>query len=83
MVAVEPARRLTLHLGMRAPGAGVLEFELEPLPLGRTRVCATAYWHPRGAWGLAYWYALVPAHLFIFRGLTAAIARRAETSTGH
>ncbi len=29
---------------------------------------------------MAYWYALVPAHLFIFRGLTAAIARRAETA---
>ena len=30
--ALEPERRLTLHFGMRAPGAGVLEFELEPLP---------------------------------------------------
>jgi hypothetical protein len=63
---------------MRAPGSGVLEFEIEPEGPGQTRVTATAYWHPRGVWGLAYWYALVPAHLFIFRGLTAAVARRAE-----
>jgi hypothetical protein len=42
-----------------------------------TRVSATAYWHPAGVWGLAYWYALVPAHAFIFKGLTRAILRRA------
>ena len=78
VIGIEPERRLTLHFGMRAPGSGVLEFELEPLASGDTKVTATAYWHPRGVWGLAYWYALVPAHLFIFKGFTAAIARRAE-----
>ena len=78
VTGIEPQRRLTLNFGMRAPGAGVLEFEIEPLGDGRTRVTETAYWHPRGVWGLLYWYALVPAHLFIFRGMTGAIARRAE-----
>jgi uncharacterized protein YbjT (DUF2867 family) len=79
VVGLEPERRLTLHFGMKAPGTGVLEFELEPVG-ERTRVTITAYWHPRGIWGLAYWYALVPAHLFIFRGWTRAIAQRAGGS---
>ncbi len=78
VIGIEPQRRLTLSFGMRAPGAGVLEFEIESLGDGRTRLTETAYWHPRGVWGLLYWYALVPAHLFIFRGMTGAIARRAE-----
>jgi uncharacterized protein YbjT (DUF2867 family) len=78
VMAMEPERRLTLHFGMRAPGSGVLEFDLEPLADGRTNVTVTAYWHPQGAWGLSYWYAMVPAHLFLFRGMTEAIARRAE-----
>ena len=78
VIGIEDERRLTLHFGMRAPGAGVLEFELEPLAENRTRVSARAYWHPRGVWGLAYWYALVPAHLFIFKGMTRAICRQAE-----
>jgi uncharacterized protein YbjT (DUF2867 family) len=78
VIGIEPERRLTLYFGMRAPGSGVLEFELEPLASGETRVTATAYWHPRGVWGLVYWYALAPAQLFIFRGFTVAIARRAE-----
>jgi uncharacterized protein YbjT (DUF2867 family) len=78
VIGIEPERRLTLYFGMRAPGAGVLEFDIEPLDARRTRVTVTAYWHPRGVWGLAYWYVLVPAHLFLFKGWTAEIARRAE-----
>lgn len=78
VIGMEENRRLTLNFGMRAPGSGVLEFEMEQLDANRTRITATAYWHPRGVWGLAYWYALVPAHLFVFKGMTAAIARRAE-----
>lgn len=77
VVAMEPASRLTLGFGMRAPGSGVLEFEVASEG-DRTRVTATAYWHPAGVWGLVYWYAFAPAHLFIFKGMTAEIARRAE-----
>jgi uncharacterized protein YbjT (DUF2867 family) len=80
VIGIEHERRLTLHFGMRAPGAGMLEFEIEPLPDGKTRLTETAYWHPQGVWGLLYWYALVPAHLFIFRGMTRAIVRRAEAA---
>ena len=76
VMALVPLQRLTLFFGMRAPGAGILEFELTPEGAG-TRITATAYWHPAGIWGLLYWYALVPAHLFIFSGMTRAIARRA------
>ena len=41
-------------------------------------VSATAHWHPSGVAGLLYWFTLVPAHLFLFRGLTRAIQRRAS-----
>jgi uncharacterized protein YbjT (DUF2867 family) len=78
VLAVEPGRRLTLHFGMRAPGSGVLELEVDPLPDARTRLTITAYWHPQGVWGLLYWYALVPMHLFIFRAMSRAMLRRAE-----
>lgn len=82
VVGLEPERRLTLNFGLMAPGAGVLEFELLPAGEGCTRVKVTAYWHPRGVWGLLYWYALAPAHLFIFRGMTRAIAARALAAAG-
>lgn len=79
VINIEAPHRLTLKFGMKAPGAGVLEFDVEPMPDGGSRLQITAYWHPKGFRGLAYWYALVPAHLFLFRGWTRAIARRAET----
>jgi uncharacterized protein YbjT (DUF2867 family) len=76
-ISVEKEQRLTLLMEMKAPGAGVLEFVIRDLGETRT-VSATAYWHPAGPAGLIYWYMLLPAHLFLFKGLTRAIARRAE-----
>jgi uncharacterized protein YbjT (DUF2867 family) len=77
VIGVERERRLTLFFGMKAPGSGVLEFAIEDLG-DRRRITATAYWHPAGVWGLLYWYAMAPGHLFIFNAMTGAIARRAE-----
>jgi uncharacterized protein YbjT (DUF2867 family) len=78
VLGLEPERRLSLAFGMRAPGAGMLEFELTPRQNGGTRLSLTAYWHPAGVWGLAYWYSFQPAHQFIFSGTARAICRRAE-----
>ena len=78
VIGLEPGRRLTLLFGMKAPGAGILEFEVAPEAGGGTRVTATAYWHPQGALGLLYWYPLAPFHGLIFNRMTESIARRAE-----
>ena len=78
VIGLEPLRRLTLNFGLRAPGNAVLEFEVEPSDGAGSQVTVTAYWHPQGVWGLLYWYALVPAHGFLFKRLTREIARRAE-----
>lgn len=78
VLGLEPERRLSLAFGMRAPGAGLLEFELQPRAQGGTRVTVTAYWHPAGVWGLLYWYAFEPVHKFLFSGTAEAICRHAE-----
>jgi uncharacterized protein YbjT (DUF2867 family)/uncharacterized protein YndB with AHSA1/START domain len=78
VLGAEPEQRLSLAFGMRAPGAGVMEFDLTPLADGGTRLTATAYWHPAGVWGLLYWYSLEPMHRIVFKGLTREICRRAE-----
>ena len=81
VIAAEPGKRLTLLMEMRGPGSGVLEFEIDDL--GDHRVLrATAYWHPAGPAGLIYWYSLLPVHAFLFRGMTSAIAKRAEKKEG-
>ena len=81
VIAAEPDRRLTLLMEMRGPGSGVLEFEIDEE--GERRVLrATASWHPAGPAGLIYWYSLLPVHAFLFRGMTSAIAKRAERNEG-
>jgi hypothetical protein len=77
VIGLAPPHRLTLNFGLQAPGNGVLEFEIETLAPGRNQITVTAYWHPRGVWGLLYWYALVPAHLFLFKRFTRVMAQRA------
>ena len=78
VIGIETERRLTLSMGMKAPGAGVLEFDIEPKNNGQNCVRVTAYWHPAGVWGLIYWYLLAPFHDILFRGMTRNIATRAE-----
>lgn len=77
VLVAEPAHRLALVFGMKAPGHGVLEFVMAAMG-GGTRLSATAYWEPDGVAGLLYWRAMQPAHILLFRRLTAEICHRAE-----
>ena len=75
VVAIEPGRRLTLLAEMRLPGTAILEFEVLPEADG-SRMVTAAYFHPAGALGLLYWYALWPIHKRIFAGLADAVVER-------
>ncbi|MEM0952706.1 MAG: DUF2867 domain-containing protein [Pseudomonadota bacterium] len=79
VIGLDPMHKLTLLMEMRAPGAGVLEFEITSEGALR-RLTATAYFHPAGVWGLLYWFPLIPAHLVIFRRMSRTVCRRAEAS---
>ncbi|HBD2231244.1 TPA: DUF2867 domain-containing protein [Escherichia coli] len=80
VIVVEPQKQLTLLFGMKAPGLGRLCFTLEDKGDYRT-IDVRAFWHPHGMPGLFYWLLMIPAHLFIFRGMAKRIARLAEQST--
>jgi uncharacterized protein YbjT (DUF2867 family) len=85
VLGIEEGHRLTLHFGLRAPGSGVLEFEVQPVDATRTQLSIVAYWHPQGVWGLLYWYAMVPAHGVLFARMTRnmlAAARRDDADDG-
>ena len=75
---MQPGKQITMLLEMRAPGAGVLEFDIDEIEDDRRSIRVTAFFHPAGVWGMLYWFALFPFHAFIFRGMTRAIAKRAE-----
>jgi uncharacterized protein YbjT (DUF2867 family) len=75
--ALVPDRLLRLRAEMRLPGAAWLEFEVAPQENGQTSIRQTAVFEPRGVLGLAYWYALLPLHALIFRGMLNRIAAQA------
>lgn len=67
--ACDPPRRLLLRAEMWVPGRARLEFEIEPLPGGGTRVWQTAsLTNDRLLSGL-YWYAVAPFHNVVFERL--------------
>ncbi|MEP6774165.1 MAG: SDR family oxidoreductase [Chloroflexota bacterium] len=77
--AVQPDSLLRLRAEMKLPGRGWLEFCVEPQGDGTARLSQTAYFQPTGLTGVLYWYGLYPIHRLIFRGMLAALVRRAES----
>ncbi|MBY5993196.1 DUF2867 domain-containing protein [Ferrimonas balearica] len=75
---LQPQRKLTLLFGMKAPGMGGLTFDLAPTDTGGTRLTLTCWWYPAGAWGLMYWWAMLPAHIVLFRRMVANIGTLAQ-----
>ncbi|RRJ83744.1 DUF2867 domain-containing protein [Aestuariirhabdus litorea] len=71
-------QRVLLGFRMRGPGAGTLEFRLQPLAGGGTEIQMLAYWHPAGLWGQLYWYTMMRPHSFLFRRMLKAIERIAR-----
>jgi uncharacterized protein YbjT (DUF2867 family) len=72
VTGIEKGRSLSLRAEMKLPGEALLEFSLEPEAAG-TRLTQTALFRPRGLAGLAYWYAVLPLHAIVFRGMLGGI----------
>jgi hypothetical protein len=66
---------------MKVPGRAWLQFEVEPNSRGSV-IRQTAIFDPAGLAGLLYWYALYPAHWWIFRGMLRQIAILADREAG-
>ncbi len=77
VITVKPLRQLALMFGMKAPGLGRLTFTIKDLG-GCRSLDVRAWWHPAGFSGLLYWFVMMPAHLFIFRGMARRITALAE-----
>ena len=75
---VIPERKLRLRAEMKVPGRAWLQFEAQPQADDRTLLLQTAFFAPKGLFGLSYWYLLYPIHSLIFSGMIRRIAQRAE-----
>ncbi len=79
--AVEPNQSLRLRAEMKLPGRAWLQFQVRPHPNGQTLLQQTAFFAPKGLFGLLYWYALYSIHQLMFSGLIQRIAERAKLFT--
>jgi uncharacterized protein YbjT (DUF2867 family) len=80
VIDAEQPKKLLLNAEMKLPGEAVLYFTLHERDDGRTELRQIARFLPRGLLGLAYWYAVIPFHSFIFDGMLRGIAKAAKTS---
>ena len=69
LLADQAGRRLLLYAEMKLPGEAWLEFCVD----GKNVLHQRATFRPRGLWGRLYWYALIPIHYIIFRGMIRRI----------
>jgi len=72
---VKPGRLLRLRAEMRVPGRAWLQFDVQPEGEDRSFLTQTAFFAPKGLFGLLYWYLLYPVHSFIFSGMIKAVAK--------
>lgn len=61
---------LILYAEMKLPGEAWLEFRIE-----ENKLTQTATYRPRGLFGRLYWYAVLPFHAFIFKGMINEITK--------
>lgn len=76
---LQPGKLLRLRAEMKLPGEAWMQFKAFPADKdGHTSLIQTAYFAPKGLFGLLYWYTLYPIHSIIFKGLVRNIKALAE-----
>ncbi len=80
VTAIDPPNSLELRAEMKLPGVATLSFNIEPAENHQTKLIMTARFRPRGLFGIAYWYMVVPLHGIVFNKMLAGLIRAAETT---
>ncbi|CAM1346089.1 SDR family oxidoreductase [Tenacibaculum crassostreae] len=64
LLADKKNKRLLLFAEMKLPGEAWLEFKIE-----KNKLYQRAVFRPKGILGRMYWYAVLPFHAFVFKGM--------------
>jgi hypothetical protein len=75
--AYKPFELLRLRAEMRLPGHAWLQFETIKEDDGQTLLRQTAFFEPRGVFGYAYWFSVLPFHELIFGNMAKRIVEEA------
>ena len=75
---IEKNKLLRLRAEMKLPGEAWLQFNVENIDDNKSTLTQTAFFEPKGLWGLLYWYSIYPFHGLIFGGMVKAVKNSAE-----
>jgi hypothetical protein len=76
VLEVHPPNRLVLLAEMKMPGQATLEFRVIGSTGGVSELQQISTFLPRGLYGILYWWAFYPFHVWLFRGMLRSIAER-------
>jgi uncharacterized protein YbjT (DUF2867 family) len=79
VTVIDAPRQLELTAEMKLPGVATLKFDLSERAGGvpGTALVMTARFRPRGLMGIAYWYAVLPLHGIVFKGMLRGLIHAA------
>lgn len=66
--AIEENKLLRLRAEMKLPGEALLQFSIRDEGNSHCILTQTAFFEPKGLFGLLYWYSIYPLHGWIFGG---------------
>ncbi|MBZ0181620.1 MAG: SDR family oxidoreductase [Melioribacteraceae bacterium] len=76
--AVVPNKLLRLRAEMKLPGKAWLQFSIDEIENGKSVLTQTAFYEPKGLFGILYWYSIYFLHGYIFGGMIKELALKAE-----
>jgi hypothetical protein len=71
LLADKKKKRLLLFAEMKLPGEAWLEFEII-----EDKLYQRAVFRPKGVLGRMYWYAVLPFHAFVFKGMINELVKQ-------
>jgi len=74
LLADQTSKRLLLYAEMKVPGEAWLELKVVQFH-GKSYLSQIATFRPNGLWGRLYWYAMLPFHLVLFKGMAKKITQ--------
>ncbi len=77
--AVVPNELLRLRAEMKLPGKAWLQFSINLIEENKTILTQSAFFEPKGLFGLLYWYSIYFLHGYIFGGMIKDLAAKSES----
>jgi len=75
---IETNKLLRLRAEMKLPGEAWLQFNVENMEDNKSKLTQTAFYEPKGLWGLLYWYSIYPFHGIIFGGMINSVKKAVD-----